>query len=151
MHRLLVLFLSLVLIQGCASTGNKVLEQKIAQEPEISNSDVLRQEAQADIDQDQSLSAEQKAKLTQLREKTSSELARIRSESLKLRDILIKDFEAENDAEIELIRYRLKDLNDRQVSVMFKAIKEANKIIGHLPQRNRAWVNEVFMGARGRF
>ena len=56
----------------------------------------------------------------------------MRSQSLKLRAILIRDFEVENDQEIELIHSRLQDLNNQQLGLLFNSIKKANKLVKHI-------------------
>ncbi len=150
MAGVLVLILTLFLAEGCATDGSKKLDQKLATEPVIANSAELTKEVQTNIDQDKTLTPEQKVKLTKLRVETSTELKRLREQSLRLRDILIKDFEAENDKEIDIIHDRLQDNSNRQIEVIFDTIRKANSIIGHIPQ-NREWVNMMFMEGLGRY
>ena len=145
-----IAFLMSLLIGGCASDANKKLDQRLAVEPVITNGAALNQEAQVLIEQDPNLTPEQKTKLAKLRDETSAELKRLGRESLQLKDLLIKDFIAENDLEIDTIRGRLKKLNDRQVSAIFDSIKKADKIIGHIP-RDREWINKMFVDDRARF
>ena len=140
---------TLLIIAGCATGASKKLDQKISQEPEIGNSTALSQKAQSDIDQDKGLTADQKAKLSKLREETSAELRNLRQQSLKLRDILVQDFVAENDQEIDLVHDRLRDNSDRQISLIFDSLKKADLIVGHTP-RNREWFRDMMMEDRGR-
>ena len=147
-YALSILLATGLLIVGCATDAGKKLDQKLSQEPEISNATVLSQKVQSSIDLDKNLSPDQKVKLSKLREDTSAELRSLRRQSLKLRDLLVKDFVAENDQEIDLIHDRLETVNNRQVSVIFDAVKKADVIVGHTP-RNREWFNEMMMEDRG--
>ena len=144
-----VLSLILLIGAGCASDADKRLDQKLAQEPDVASSTQLTKEAQTDINHDSHFTPDQKVKLTKLREETSAELKSLRKQSLQLRALLIKDFEAENDSEIDLIHNRLQDINNRQVSLLFDSIKKANEIVGHIP-RTREWIEEMFVGDRSR-
>ncbi len=138
---------AVIVFSGCATGASKTLDQKLSQKPEVTSSADLGKEAQNTIDQDTHLTPDQKAQLTQLRVDTSAKLTAIRKESLQLRDLVIKDFAAENDAELDLIRTRMTKLNKKQVSVLFDAVAKANKIIGHIP-RNPMWLNSMMTEER---
>jgi len=139
----------MLFVQGCASDANKRLDQKIGHEPPVKNTSELNKEIQTTIDQDSSLTPDQKEKLTKLRKETAQKLLALRQESLKLRDILIRDFESENDEEIDLIHERMKDLNDQQVSVLFHSVREGNKILGHVPFR-KGWIDGMITEGHAR-
>ena len=129
-------------IAGCASDGEKKLDQKLhAMKPE--NSAEVSRSAQMSIDQNKNLSNDQKVSMTELRKRTTFDLHLLQEQSLKLREILIQDFEADDSREISLIRDHLQALNNLQVELIFDTIKKANQIIGHSPSF-RDSINELF-------
>ncbi len=136
---------AMILFGGCASDNmDKKLSQKVATEPTISTSAEFESQAQAAIDNDKHLSADQKTKLTQLRTDSNAKMKSLRLEALKLREALLSDFIAQNDQEIDVIHDQLKQNYNQQVSVIFDTVSKANKIIGHIP-RNRQWLDEMML------
>ena len=124
--------------QACASTGTeKRIDSKMANEPEVSDSNALGSELKTLVDNSPKLSAVQKEKLLTLQAQTRDQLAKYREQALKLRSILIKDVIVSkyNPDEIELVKERLKKTEDRRLMVIFNAIDHANTIIGNeLPE-----------------
>jgi len=143
------LVLVVLVAQGCATTDmDRDLNKKLTQEPTIPNTAVLSKEAQATINDDNQLTPDQKAALTKLHAETTAKLNELREQALQLRNVLLNDFVAENDQEIDVIHDRLKYNYSQRVSVLFGAVAKANKIIGHIP-RNRRWVDELMLESHG--
>jgi len=139
--------MGILALQACATSADRKLDERVKSEPPVQNSEELSQRAKTTIEQDPSLSVEQKKKLNNLRESVSTELKGLRQQSLDLRALLLKDFEEHNDQEMSLIRNRLQKLYNQQVSLIFDSIKKANKIVGHTPSQ-RAWGKDIFIGER---
>lgn len=134
--------LALLSLGACATDGEKKLEEKL-QSMDTQVQGDLSKHVQASINNNLGLSAAQKSSMTDLRKSTSYDLNIIHQRSLKLREILIKDFESGNSREISLIREHLQSLNNLQVALIFDTIKKANEIIGRDPSF-RDTVNELF-------
>ena len=133
---------TLLLLGACATDGEKKLEEKL-QSMDTQVQGDLSKHVQASIDNNMGLTSAQKSSMTDLRKSTAYELNVIHQRSLKLREILIKDFETGNSREISLIREHLQNLNNLQVALIFDTIKKANEIIGRDPSF-RDTVNELF-------
>jgi hypothetical protein len=135
-----VALLSLV---ACATTdGDKKLDEKL-QSMDTQVQGDLSKHVQASINNNMSLTPSQKTSMNELRKRISDDLNAIHQRSLKLREILIKDFEIGDSRETSLIRERLQNLNNLQVALIFDTIKKANEIIGRDPSF-RDSVNEIF-------
>jgi PBP1b-binding outer membrane lipoprotein LpoB len=143
----LLLITSALALQGCAhSATEKQVDKEVAQEANIKTNADLNAEADKTIDNAQGLSETQKAKLTALRETTKTQIEEARVESLKLRAALIKDVVSTTDksAEIDLIKKKLKDLENKRLSATFKAIDQANIIMGRQANLNSMMMEEFF-------
>ena len=117
---------------GCASTPNPALEARIAQEPPVADRQQLQKEASKLIESDGDLTAEQKTRLEILRTKLSADLDQISVQSLKLRSVLVQDVLSPGYSldEVDLIKNRLKKLEDKRLTVMFEGVDQANSILG---------------------
>jgi len=137
----------LVVMIGCASTRNKVLDEKISKESAISSRADLQAEAKSSVDNDVNLSAEQKEKLTKLRVSISSQLDKINKESLELRSVLMKDVLSSkyNRKEVSMIKNRMRKLEDRRLSTIFDGADKANVILGRQADQNLHVMRE-FLG-----
>lgn len=146
----IVVVAGLLLMQGCASNEvEQRLDEKLAQETQIKHRDDLRAESKNLIDSAQGLTAGQKTELTQLRKATTAEMDKITNDSLRLRSILIKDIMSPNynAKEVDLIKRRLQDVEDKRVDLMMDAADKANKIMGHEAEQNEKLIRD-FVGMR---
>src|SRR5439155_657173 len=75
---------------------------------------------------------DQRAQLFSIRDQARADLENLRLESLKLRSVLIKDIVSSkyNPAEIELIKSKLRGVEDERISTLFRAIRKSNLTLG---------------------
>lgn len=139
--------------QGCAHNAlEKHIDDEVAQESAISTHTELRTEANQLIQTAPGLSTKQKALLSSLREVTLSQSDALWEQSLKLRSVLIKDLITTqyNEDEVELIKTRIKDLENRRLSLLFNSVEQANLIMGHDTIANRQIANSFLRENRDR-
>lgn len=105
----------------------------------------LNQRAETVIKTSPELNEDQRTKLMDLHNKTLTKSTSLREESLKLRDILLTDLTSQdyNAREVSLIKTRLKKIEDERLSLLFKAVDDANTILGHKVSSNKR-ILEVF-------
>lgn len=141
---------SAVTLQGCAhSAENKRVDNEVAQENSVKSRADLSTEAGQLIQNSPGLTAEQRSKLSALRDSTRAKIDEIASESLRLRSVLIKDLISTNynANEVELIENRMKKAEDKRLSVTFNAVEQANTILGHDVTPNREQImDDLFQG-----
>jgi hypothetical protein len=126
------------LAAGCASSRNKALDERLAQEPAQTRK-ALQAEADQKVAEDSSLSADQKKQLAILRSSVSKQLDDLSAQSLKLRSVLVEELLSPTYSldEVNLIKGRLKKVEDQRLSVMFDGIDKANSILGRQAPQNR--------------
>jgi len=117
---------------GCATAKlNRQLDEKLAQETSINGRKGIQAEAGQLIKEAPSLTPEQKKDLEILGKSLSSQLDEITKESLKLRSVLVKDVISNYDSrEIDLIRDRLQQIEDRRLRLIFSVVRKTNAILG---------------------
>ena len=142
------LLAGLSLLQGCASTTQKKLDEKLSMEKEVPTQAELSKEAGQLIEKAPGLSAEQRAKLASVRDKLQREITAMRDESLKLRSILLKDVISANydQDEVNLIKQRLESVEKKRLSTIFDSIREANAILGHQAPEHERIIRDLFPG-----
>ena len=143
---------SVLALQGCAHSAlEKQVDDKVAQENTVKNHAELQTQANQMIDSSTSLTAEQKSKLSALRTSTRSQTDQMWEQSLKLRSLLVKDLisSSYNEDEAELIKERIKTLEDQRLTVLFGAVDQANKILGHQAAQNQYIVHGFFYEGHG--
>lgn len=144
-----VLALLAALIQGCAHTSeNKKVDQEVAKSPVKSNQE-LRQEADKELKTSPGLNEEQRKELMALRDSTREQMDKMRLQSLKLRSVLISTVISPNyDAdEVSTVEEKMKDVENKRLSVLFDAVEQANKIMGRTTsstESNRRIMREMF-------
>lgn len=124
----------------CAHTPTeRHLDQRMDEESKIKSTSDLRIDAQSAIDSATGLTDEQKTKLKALGASVRVKLDDLRDQSLKLRAVLVDDMIATNYnvKEVELIKQRIKAVENNRVSTMFKAIDDANEIMGRQAKLNQ--------------
>lgn len=147
-HRIIELitaFLTVVLIGSCShSEIEQKIDAKMKSMPPIGAS----AELQADIEQDiekSSLGDEQKHKLLELSERVSKETDRLREESRRLRAILAQDITkpSYDRDEVAALRGRLKEIEDKRLSVIFASVDDANSLLGNDSDEHRAILSHL--------
>jgi PBP1b-binding outer membrane lipoprotein LpoB len=138
------LFIAAALL-GCASSGNKKLDQKMAQESKVSSTSDLRLEAQKSIESAINLTSEQKEKLNQLRKSVSNQTDEFNKKSLELRSILLTDLLAPNynANEVRVIKSRMRKLEDQRLSMIFDAADKANVILDRQAAANHLLMRQL--------
>ena len=126
-------------LSGCVQSEIKTLDKKVKAESEITDSKQLQSEATKIIDQS-SLTPEKKDQLKSLQSRTGQKLDSLLEDSLKLRELLVKDVVAKqyNRAEVHLIQKKMKAVEDQRMAVILGTIDEANRIIGRETDREQA-------------
>ncbi len=136
--------------QGCAhSSLDQKIDAKVAQEEDVKTQADLAKKATDEIKTAAGLTESQRTKLLALQESTQEQLKQLRSQSLKLRSVLVKDLfsQDENGYEIELIKRRIQDIERKRLSVAFNALDQANSILGRQSARNlRLTLNALAQG-----
>ncbi|MDR3608576.1 MAG: hypothetical protein P4M08_14530 [Oligoflexia bacterium] len=139
-------------LQGCATSAlDKKVDAEVAQE-DVKTHAELRTESGQLIESTPGLTADQRVKLVALRDATRADLDSLYSQSLKLRAVLIKDLITTNynEDEVELIKKRIKDNENKRLTVTFNAVEQANKILGRDAQSHRKLVEDFWGGRASR-
>lgn len=127
---LLILALSLASIFGCSSQSENVLDQKIAA-LQVSGTQ-LDDEFSKDLAASTTLSDEQKSKMKSLRKNTLKQITEFNDAILKLKIVLIRDLLSSNfeQEEIDLIKSKVQNIEEKKMAVFLGAIKAANELMG---------------------
>jgi hypothetical protein len=123
-----------LILGGCASTdAKKTLDEKLTHEVQVKDRADLARESKDLIEKSNGLSAVQRTSLLELREATQKESEVLRNESIRLRAVLIQDVLSPNynQAEVDLIKSRMKDLEHKRTALLFNTVDKANQILGH--------------------
>jgi hypothetical protein len=121
------------LAQGCASSAqNRALDQKVAQEQDVTSNRALEKKQNEILAHVSNLNEDQRAKLGALRDSLHNKLAAIQAESVKLRAVLIREMLSEKPSskEVSALKNRLKKLSDERLDTIFDAANQTNEIIG---------------------
>jgi hypothetical protein len=138
-----------LVLQGCAHSAiEKRIDGKIAQENGVQSTSDLTLETTKVIKNAPGLTDEQRTRLMQLSAATRAKVDDMRVQSLKLRAVLVKDLitPKDNQGEVEIIKQRIKNVENERLSAMFNAVEQANSILGHRALENRELMNEFFEG-----
>jgi hypothetical protein len=126
---------------GCAHNGatEKNLDAKVATEQPTPASDEISAKADRLVSQHPDLSAQQRSDLNVLKTRTQAKLTQMRDESLKLRSVLVEDVLSPNynKKEVSLIQKRMQKLEGARLTVMFRAVDEAGRILGRSGVQNQ--------------
>lgn len=142
-----VLILTVTLLQACGSTkAQRAVDKKLASEPAITDQQTLELKQEDTIASATGLSDEQKAKLNELRANAQAKADSIEQQSLKLREILVKNLVASNyDAkkanEVKVIKTKLVKLNHERLDLTLSSIEKAQAILGREAKNNEAMMN----------
>jgi chemotaxis regulatin CheY-phosphate phosphatase CheZ len=139
--------------EGCAHTAlEKKIDAEIAAEGDLKNQTELRAEVGRVVDTTLGLSPDQRTRLSSLRSSTRDRLSDLNSSSLKLSSVLIKELMTAdyNDAEVGLIKKRMKNIENERLGVIFEAVKVANSILGRDAVKGRYFMEDIMVGGRSR-
>ena len=134
-----LLISTVLLLQGCGHGAlEKRLDAKIEAESQIKTRADVTREARDSILGVPGLSQNQRSALLELREATRAQMDSFTVQSLRLRSVLVKDLisTAYDENEVQLIKNRIRDLEDKRVSAIFDGVDEANRILGRKNWKN---------------
>ena len=125
-----VCFVLLWSVAGCAHT-EKTIDQKLSIEPEVKSSEELGTRARALINANASFTPDQKLKLFDLQKTTHEKLRARRVEGLTVRSLLIQEITSDSyrEQEVKVIKNKLKENENKKITVFFQAIDDANQIL----------------------
>lgn len=149
-----IMIASTLVFQGCAHSAlDAKVDQEMAQETTVKTNADLRAESSQLLQTAPGLTSDQRARLVALRDATRSQLDSLWSQSLKLRAVLIKDLITAkyNEEEVDLIKDRMKKIEDQRLAVTFNAVEQANTILVHEPAlpNHQELMNEFFFEGSG--
>ncbi len=147
--------IALLTFAGCSSADRKTeraVDQKIATEPVPKDGAQLSTETDNLIRSAEGLTTDQKNKLYDLRDSTSTLMRDYSQQSLQLRSILIKDLLANksNAREIDAVKKRLRKVEEEKLNTLMSAVDKARVILGKQFTGNRHVVNGMFTESRDR-
>jgi hypothetical protein len=141
----LCLFLASFVL-GCSTRQEKQLENEIAQTASVASVDQESRDVRAIIQSSTHLSDKQKNEMIVLHDKTQGKITAINQESLKLSEILAKEYSQTNCSEIEIqaIKKRMVKNSKKRLDIIFHSMHEADSILGHDELSNRGQVIDSF-------
>ena len=141
-------------IQACSHAEvDKKIDQKLSEESNVKTRSDLRGEAAKAIQADASLTDEQKARLNALRDSVRTQDEALRTQSLQLRAVLIKNLLSNDYSEKESaqLKDRIRKIEEKRVNITFDGVDKANKILGHKDiTAHREIMNNFFEGSGSR-
>lgn len=133
-----MLMITTLIAVGCTSLDKQV-DQKLKDVQPTQSREDLNREAMQDIAKATELSSEQRAQLVTLREKVRNDITSLQNDSLKLRALLIQEVltPGYNSDEVEVIKNRMKHIEQRRLTVLFEWVDQANRIIGRTNMKGK--------------
>lgn len=146
----LTLALFVLSSMSCASSSEKKLDKEIASQPTIESRAELRDHATTLIESSTSLSADQKVKLMKLKSDTRLALDKKNQESLQLRNLLIQEvlISKYDPEKVTSIKEKIQKNEEGRIQELFKAIDQANTILGRDQELRRLYFETLFEGGR---
>jgi len=129
-----ILISALAVLGGCSHAElRQRVDAKVAQEASVNTRSELHAETLQLIKTAPGVSDAQKAELLRISKTAQTQSDQLVENSRKLRSVLIQDMVSPkyDEDEVELIKDRLRDLEDKRVSVLFDAVEQANLVLGH--------------------
>jgi hypothetical protein len=124
--------------------ASKKIDQKVdaelAQTPPVSGPSELHQDTANTIASTPGITDAQRAKLMAIQKTTEAKLSDLREQSLKMRELLMQEVvrtENYNDNEVNRLKTRLKTVEGKRLTTLFKALDQANDVLGHQTQRTQ--------------
>lgn len=136
--------LAILFVAGCAHSDRK-LDDKVSQESAVQRREDLHSETKQEF-KSARLTPEQRAKLSELRKSVRAQEKDIWQNTLKLRAVLVKDLLSEkyNPVEVKQIKRRMWDLENKRLTLIYRAIDDANKVLGHFTAEDHSMIDEFF-------
>lgn len=129
-----LVFLFLVLaITGCVHTGaDKDLDQRVKDESAMTDSRQLENKSIDLISTMPNLTNEQRERLSKLKIDTSLQMRNLDQKSIQLRSVLLTDLSntVYDKKEIDLIKKRIKKVENLRMTKLFDAVEKASSILG---------------------
>jgi hypothetical protein len=148
-HLVSFLVLCVMSFSGCAhGLVEKQLDEKIAREETVNKRSDLRAESDRLIETAPGLSEEQRKMLRALRDSTRIQSDELREKSLRLRAVLIKDLLSPrySSDELDLVKAKMKDVEQENLHVFFSSVRQANTILGRWrPQKDEAFYDQMML------
>jgi hypothetical protein len=139
--RLCFAAMAITLFSSCATKKiDQNVDAKLAQTPPVSGPAELNKDASNTIASAPGITDDQRTKLIVIQKSTEEKLAKLREESLKMRELLIQEVvrtDHYNDNEVNRIKSRLKDIENKRLTTLFKGLDQANDVLGHQTQRKQ--------------
>jgi hypothetical protein len=135
---LIVFSIMTVLLASCAEKEvEKNIEKKISQETQINTQADLNLETNQLLENMKGVTETQRAELIALREKTRLQSQDLTKESLRMRSVLIKELLSThyNQAEVSLIKNKIKKTDEKKLNIFLEAVTASNKILGRENRR----------------
>jgi len=148
-HSFVSLGILLFAFLGCAHGAmEQNLDAKLAQETAVHNRTDLRKEATQLVKLVPGLSEEQRTKLSNLRESTRVQMDDLSTRSLRLRSLMLKDLlsATDNGDELDLIKQRLKDVENSRLNLILSSVEEASRILGKEASQHREFMEDFWLG-----
>jgi hypothetical protein len=143
------IFLFLILtsfVAACSTRQEKKLEKEIAQTASVASADQAREAVRVIIQSSTHLSDKQKNEMIELQAKTQEKMSVINEETLKLSEILAKEYSQTNCSkkEIEAIKKRMVKNSKKRLEIIFQSMEKADVILGHDELSSRGQVIDSF-------
>ncbi len=131
---------------GCSSRQEKKLEKEIAQTASVSSVEQERNDVRVIIQSSTHLSDKQKNEMIALHDKTQEKMSAINQETLKLSEILAKEYSRTNcsQKEIDAIKKRMTKNSKKRLDIIFHSMHKADSILGHDELSTRGQVIDSF-------
>ena len=141
------------LAASCASTPAQTeVDHELATENAPRSQGEASAKTRQTILESRHLSQAQKESLLDLQKRMGGEAALLRDERAKLRSLLVKEMIRSDFSEdrVAAIKSRISTAENRRVALLFDAIDQANKILGHRSAKNevimRSFESEAYGG-----
>ena len=134
------------IFQSCGTTAaQKSVDAKVNAEPTMTQQQANRSNEEL-IRTAPNLTDEQRAQLQQLRISSEEKSKAIEDQSMKLREVLMKDllspnYDAKKSAEVRTIRSKMAKLQRQRMRLTFDNVEKAQRILGRQAKDNEVLMN----------
>lgn len=136
-HMALLLTVSLLGLSACSTASSKAenaaLAQQVQTEPQANTPEEIRNRAAEAFANAPGLTNEQKQKLEAIYQRTYREALAIRTEIGQSKSLLFKTVAKADykSAEVDRLRKRIVDLDQKRLNIMFKALSDVQAVVGY--------------------
>jgi hypothetical protein len=135
--------MAITLFSSCATKKiDQNVDAKLAQTPPVSGPAELNKDASNTIASAPGITDDQRTKLIVIQKSTEEKLAKLREESLKMRELLIQEVvrtDHYNDNEVNRIKSRLKDMEKSASPLFSKDLIKPTTFWATKPSVNKSW------------